>query len=754
MRLRKLIPLVLLVGIVVVAGSARPANAQSFGISASPPTGTAIAGGETQLAVGAMNPGGAPISILIEGPPGIETTFEPQEALSDTIFVVTVRVTSDLAPGNYTLVIQQTYDKQIVDELEWPLVVSAAARPSIWPTGAPGTAVTASATDDPGVIDNSGDDAAFLSPLVLIAITAVVAALGFATLQARRREVVVVGERWDPGSGDRDPKEGDGGPRRPRWPWGKGPMNGSGDRVKDGRVEVSATVGAATEAVPTTAYPRIEAPDVAVMQEEFAVRVGLSEEKVEGVVGGEMRRPDLDSGPYRLTVKVSAQGLTLRPDELWTNVLLVTAEDPYPFAELHMTPEPQSEPVAATKITADYMIGSQPMGMGERQLTVIQSEVFRNQVDVWAEQEVGTITIPRSDDPPDLLVYLRAWSSDRIKWSVQTCFDDLQINDDALFSEVDGSPEDFAKSLVETVDEFDNVSGIEETIRGLAKDIGDLVPEPFWAVLKDVRKRRKRAPSVLIMSTEGSIPWELAYVPRDYRHAGDGEFLGSQAAIGRWILAKRPPAPSCVPVRVNAMGVISGTYAGESRLAGAESESTELVSKYHASAINATRKVVIAYLRSLKDGLVHFAIHGQFSGSAARDGLLMIDEDGDKDLPINSKFVGGLEFSGNPFIFINACQVGGGAKSLGGYAGMAKSFLDAGACGLVAPLWSISDSVSVKVSRAFYESVFKKTPPAEALRRQKALFMRRGGYRSATCLAYQYYGHPGLVLNLEKAGEK
>jgi CHAT domain-containing protein len=109
--------------------------------------------------------------------------------------------------------------------------------------------------------------------------------------------------------------------------------------------------------------------------------------------------------------------------------------------------------------------------------------------------------------------------------------------------------------------------------------------------------------------------------------------------------------------------------------------------------------------------------------------------------------VRGCEHLAAQFVFINACQVGSGDQILGGYAGLAAAFLYAGAAGVVAPLWSIDDDAARAIALRFYERTLKTgDQPAEVLRSERAEFGRAGGPTSATCLAYQFFGHPAMRL--------
>ena len=75
-----------------------------------------------------------------------------------------------------------------------------------------------------------------------------------------------------------------------------------------------------------------------------------------------------------------------------------------------------------------------------------------------------------------------------------------------------------------------------------------------------------------------------------------------------------------------------------------------------------------------------------------------------------------------PLVFLNACQVGSGQETLGDYAGLAESFLFAGASAVVAPLWSIDDGVASALAERFYTRAFDGETVAEIVRAERAAF--------------------------------
>jgi len=79
--------------------------------------------------------------------------------------------------------------------------------------------------------------------------------------------------------------------------------------------------------------------------------------------------------------------------------------------------------------------------------------------------------------------------------------------------------------------------------------------------------------------------------------------------------------------------------------------------------------------------------------------------------------------------------------------------LRTGACGVVAPLWNIDDTVAAKLSGRFYDAAFAPdaVPVAEVLRRIRTEYTLAAVQAdpagiTPTYVAYQFFGHPRFVL--------
>jgi CHAT domain-containing protein len=144
---------------------------------------------------------------------------------------------------------------------------------------------------------------------------------------------------------------------------------------------------------------------------------------------------------------------------------------------------------------------------------------------------------------------------------------------------------------------------------------------------------------------------------------------------------------------------------------------------------------------------LHFALHGTYAPEGMLEGLLLVD--GER---LDPMVVKGCAFARAPFVFLNACQVGSGNEVLGDYAGLAEAFLHAGAAAVIAPLWSIDDVAAKQLALRFYTRVLTEgAPPAAVLRDERRAYAGPDGDGAATRLAYQYFGHPALLLRVPEA---
>jgi hypothetical protein len=500
---------------------------------------------------------------------------------------------------------------------------------------------------------------------------------------------------------------------------------------------------------PRSAYALLDCPGVVVAEEEFDLRVGISPTPTPGVTGGPMVRPETSIGPYTLSVQVVADGFRLSGNPgSWRKDLPVTADAPYPTFMLRLAAEPQIERVRPKAIQAMYSVDGQTIGMAVRSVAVVRSADLVGEAE-GEEQEGGVdITIPAERTAPDLTVRILQSRSDgagRLLWTFESPHR-IPAPDAPVVADIGRNPEAFAKQLVEQVAVHEGQPGLYQYLMGVGNTVSDQVPQEFWEALQAVAGQiGGRHPSVMFLSEEPYVPWELAVVdpPLD---PSLPPFLSAQASVGRWVLGhRRPKLPPPVDVQVGALAVVWGVYdRQEWRLLEAEDEAAKLRETFGALSVDAQAQAVIACLKGdPKVELLHFAVHGIYNPTGPKEGLILVD-----GRTLDPLEVRGVKFQTGPFVFLNACQVGTGTTVLGDYAGMAEAFLYAGAAGVVAPLWSIDDALAKEIALRFYQrTLVEGRTPAEVFREERARFVDSPEVASSTFLAYQFFGNPAMKIS-------
>ena len=266
--------------------------------------------------------------------------------------------------------------------------------------------------------------------------------------------------------------------------------------------------------------------------------------------------------------------------------------------------------------------------------------------------------------------------------------------------------------------------------------------------------------SILFLTEEPFVPWELAWVDAPWE-AGALNYLGAQAVIGRWVSAPGITPDPRRDVSVSSMAVVWGVYTKQQRLLAAEEEARLLQADYLATSIDAQPQPVTDLLvGNPAADIIHFAVHGKYDPDGAADGIHLVS-----GAPVSPLQILGSDLTARaPFVFLNACQVGSAGEMLGDYNGIASAFLEAGASAVVAPLWSVDDTVAQQIALTFYKAAIGAQvaaaggagagapgagePPlvAELLRQARAGLVANAASMSTTYLAYQFYGHPSLRL--------
>jgi hypothetical protein len=505
---------------------------------------------------------------------------------------------------------------------------------------------------------------------------------------------------------------------------------------------------------PRTSYALLDCPDIVVQLQEFELTVGLSPKPVAGVEGGELRRPERSVGDYTLTVHLIADGFQFREGESAMLELPVTYEAPYPQTTVHLTAEAHPEDLRALAVQAAFAVDSEPMGFASRTVCVARTADLAGTATAPPAGLSIDVRAPTGGPAPDLVVYIlqqESESSGRFRW----VFDSPHLTSSELplgvvECDLGDEPGQYTVNLVNKVNAQEGKPSVYLQLMGLGRQIGRKAPREFWDVLRAVAAKAGAIPSVLFLSQEPHVPWELARMDPPLLDEGAPPFLCAQAAVGRWVLGEgRPPLPPPREIEVESIGVVSGVYqsGGWARLVEAEKESASLSETYGARQVNASIAEVLAAVGAVPPiDVLHFAVHGLYDPDSPEEGLMLLDG------CLSPEAVLGLDLPHAPFVFLNACQVGAAKEVLGEYAGVGPAFLTAGAAAVVAPLWSVRDTVAREVALRFYAEALAGTPVAEILRRERARFLPSPDTLTSTYLAYQYFGHPLMRLHRAENG--
>ena len=149
-------------------------------------------------------------------------------------------------------------------------------------------------------------------------------------------------------------------------------------------------------------------------------------------------------------------------------------------------------------------------------------------------------------------------------------------------------------------------------------------------------------------------------------------------------------------------------------------------------------------LKKSKHDVVHFICHGE----ASKTPTLRLDN---KERITSNQVLsmaGFLAaFKKNPFAFLNACEVGNQVRTLAGIGGFADSFLRIGAAAVVAPLWSVDDTVAEKVCRLFYKGILAGKSFGDVMKAIRARAFQSG---TDTFASYCLYGDPNARVERKR----
>jgi hypothetical protein len=408
-------------------------------------------------------------------------------------------------------------------------------------------------------------------------------------------------------------------------------------------------------------------------------------------------------------------------------------------------------------IAAYFTHGGDPAGMVRRVVTIAGvAAPERRPRRREPPRERAVVAVPVSRKQPDLTVTVRDPQDDlrQLHCTVQT----PHLRDYAKGRDEDWPlPKETGEYVLDRMGDFIDTETYDAEHRRaalLAAGVEFFNTSPsvfrnaFWRLVE-----AKRLRTILIMSEDPNIPWELMVPTRE----GDPELykpLGVEFAVGRWVAGDNVAPPQAIVLRD------CYVVAPETDLPSAPGERNFVLSILNGKAIDpATIEALDRELGRAGVSLIHVVTHADSAGDAP-GGDDMADEDPhrvpnqillleDDKLLASYMLLGyaGIRegmVSRRPFVFLNACEIGRTIPSLVGVGGFADVLIELSASAVVAPVWAVEDDIAFNVAKSFYETARKspRTPAAKILARLRGRAYRRGHDFDDSYAAYCFYGDP------------
>jgi hypothetical protein len=517
------------------------------------------------------------------------------------------------------------------------------------------------------------------------------------------------------------------------------------------------------------------APDAVKAGEQFDVAVGFSLSGAPGATAFTVVAPrEQENLPF--VVSVMGHGLGF-PDGVRQQLTVS-----------------RSAPEAAT---ATFAVVADPVETDLVRVVEVSYEFDGNVVGrAWREVHVGAAAPPAAPAPPleggtslaptpnvpapHITVEVRNRQGDaQLEWLLHTRYSDVALPTMRITTDLGNeSAREFAVQLMNQLPAQVGSPFLRKTVTGIGRAVTGAMPAEFWSLFAEVWDRAKGAgevPSILIVTNEPYVPWELAWVgddiidPADLPPEAPGESvgmpLGCLCRVGRWVPpitrtprgGDRPATPPPTTASAAHLAVVIGDYASDTNLRPlpeAIEEGKAIALAYGGLPLKATED---DFGRLLSNELerngapfgptaVHVAAHGEVSPTMQQyTGIILSASDHRLD-----PFVvqgSSLTRETKPFVFLNACQVGTAGSVLSDYGGLAGAFVSEGCSGYVAPLWNVNDLVARQFAEEFYKAALKNgTSVSESLRQLRSRYASDWDQQTATPLAYVFYGHPELTF--------
>jgi CHAT domain-containing protein len=149
-------------------------------------------------------------------------------------------------------------------------------------------------------------------------------------------------------------------------------------------------------------------------------------------------------------------------------------------------------------------------------------------------------------------------------------------------------------------------------------------------------------------------------------------------------------------------------------------------------------------LSLMSSRVVHLATHGLIDPAEPMASSVVLGPEGDDDGFLHALEILAMDLD-RPMIVLSACESALGRLERGeGVVGLTRSFLAAGARGVVASLWPVADESTATLMSEFYYALWRKYSAAESLRQARMAMLDSDQW------SHPYYWAPFIALGTEK----
>jgi CHAT domain/Ternary complex associated domain 7 len=373
--------------------------------------------------------------------------------------------------------------------------------------------------------------------------------------------------------------------------------------------------------------------------------------------------------------------------------------------------------------------------------------------------DARTSEAPRLSEPLHQLLIVEQFNGDKLTYFYELQSPALNLLDKFYSKPFRGDRQVYVKNLYKEIEQrwLSKAGDFEEFTYELKAFGAGLFSELFPDELQTrLWQHLTQLDSVMVVSTEPFIPWELVYIkdPAKSLKEDEGKFMG-QMGLVRWLHQAGWPPVELRVRKEKARYVVPDYPHPDYKLPGAMLEKEFLKTTLFAQPIEPQPPDV---RRAISEpgtfDLLHFACHGVAEQDNIVNAQLMLEGRVEDGLYIPAylsastaeEYADLIRDNRRPIVVLNACQLGLSGYKLTGIGGFSQAFVKKGAGLFIGALWSVGDTPARDFTEGFYKSLLAGDSVAGAsIKAREAARLASG----ATWLAYVVYGHPHAKLQME-----